>query len=99
MEEFLKLLQHALDGELSTGIGRINLVFGVLVAGMVVLLYAGSAIEEIGEFVLRLFNKQGSQKAESDKTKAVISVIVFFVLSLVIVAYTSSVQSPLDISR
>jgi hypothetical protein len=85
-EPIVDFAKQALRGELETTIGRINLVFGVIAAVMVVLLWTASAIEQIGEFILKLFDKQGQPKSESDKMLAIISVLVFFVISLIVVA-------------
>jgi hypothetical protein len=85
-EPIVDIAKQALRGELETTIGRINLVFGVIAAVMVVLLWTASAIEQIGEFILKLFDKQGQPKSESDKMLAIISVLVFFVISLIVVA-------------
>jgi hypothetical protein len=85
-EPIIDIAKQALRGEMATPIGRINLVFGVIAVVMVVLLWTGSAIEQIGEFILKLFDKQGQPTSESDKTLAIISVLVFFVISLIVVA-------------
>jgi hypothetical protein len=91
-EELLfKLLKQALLGEVATTIGRINLVFGAIAVAMMIALLADSAIEKIGDFLLRLLGKQGRPTSDSDKKLAIVSVIVFFVISLVIVALTTAV--------
>jgi len=53
-EHLIEILKQALIGEVATPVGRINLTFGVIAVVMVVLLLMNSAIEQIGDFVLKL---------------------------------------------
>ena len=98
-EGIIEILKQALAGEVGTTIGRINLIFGVLAVLMVFCLYAGSAIEAIGDVLLRLFNRQGRPKSDSDKFLAFISVLIFFVISLIGVALYQKYQSPTSPQR
>lgn len=85
MEKWIDFFRQALTAEGSTTLGRINLTFGVVAAVLVLLLWTGHAIESIGEFILRLLGKQGRPQDKKDKLVAIISVLVFFVISLFIV--------------
>jgi len=96
-EHLIEILKQALIGEVATPVGRINLTFGVIAVVMVVLLLMNSAIEQIGDFVLKLFGKQGHPKSASDKTFAIISVLVFFLISLIVVAFATPMQQPTGI--
>ena len=87
MEQFFDLLRKALLSEANTTLGRINLVFGVIAVGMVILLQADSAVEKIGDFILRLFGRQPAPPSSTDKPLAIVSVLVFFCISLVLVAF------------
>jgi amino acid transporter len=86
LKELFELLSQALRGEISTPVGQINLAFGVIVVGMVVALLTGHAIEHIGDFILRLLGRRPRPPEAHDTKFAIISVILFFVISLIIVA-------------
>jgi hypothetical protein len=53
---------------------------------MVAALLTGHAIEHIGDFVLRLFGKRPRPREANDAKFAIVSVILFFIISLIIVA-------------
>lgn len=86
MKELFELLSQALRGEISTPIGQINLTFGIIAVGMVVALLTGHAIERIGDFVLRLIGRRPRPRESNDTRFAIASVILFFIISLAIVA-------------
>ena len=86
MEEFFKLLSQALRGEVSTPLGQINLAFAIILVAFLALLLTGHGIEQIGDFILRLFGKQGRPHSSADTKIAIISVVVFFIVSLVLVS-------------
>jgi hypothetical protein len=85
-EPLIQILKQALEGETTSPIGRINLAFGVIAVVMIVLLWMDSALEQVGDFLLRLFGREGRPKSDSDKLLAILSVLIFFALSLLIVA-------------
>ncbi|HTW24193.1 MAG TPA: hypothetical protein VMD78_11365 [Candidatus Baltobacteraceae bacterium] len=89
MKELFELLSQALRGELATTVGRVNFGFGVILVGMVVALLTGHSIEYIGDFVLRLVGKRPRPREAHDTKFAIISVIVFLIISLIIVAANS----------
>ena len=89
MKELFELLSQALRGEFSTTVGRINLVFGVIGVGMVVALVTGHSVEYIGDFILRLLGKRPRPRDANDVKFAIVSVILFFIISLIIVTVSS----------
>ena len=84
MSELPELLRKALELELSTDAGRINLAFGTLVIAALILLYAGDLFTEIGDFILKLFRRDPGPDRPGHKLAAFIFTIVFFVVSLLI---------------
>jgi len=89
LKELFELLSQALRGEFSTTVGRINLVFGVIGVGMVVALVTGHSVEYIGDFILRLLGKRPRPRDANDVKFAIVSVILFFIISLIIVTVSS----------
>jgi hypothetical protein len=86
LKELFELLSQALRGEISTPVGQINLSFGIILVGMVVALVAGHEIEYIGDFILRLLGRRPRPRGAHDTKFAIVSVIVFLIISLIIVA-------------
>ncbi len=79
------LLTKALSLELATTEGRLDLFLSVVAAGMIALFLAGKAIERIGNFVLRALKRQGTRAGARDNFYAIVSLLVFFFFSLVVV--------------
>ena len=95
-ESFWELLKAALytalDLELYTPAGRINLIFGIVSVGLVALFLAGKGVESIGNLMLRLFGKRGRAQAKKEELYAILSIIVFFILSLFLAS--QAVEAP-----
>lgn len=85
-----ELLRGALELELSGNVGRINLAFGIVAAVLVTLFLAKKWVEAIGILVLRLFGRRGGPKGERDNLIAVLSLLVYFILSLGLVGFFDS---------
>jgi len=89
LKELFELLSQALRGEVATPVGRINLIFGVILVAMVVALLTDHAIERIGDFVLRLLGRRPRPRESTDTKFAIVSVVLFFIISLIIVSASS----------
>jgi uncharacterized protein YggT (Ycf19 family) len=89
LKELFELLIEALKAEVSSPVGRINLVFGIIAVAMVVALVAGHTFEWLTDFLLRVFRRTPRSHEPRDTRFAIVSVIFFFIASLLIVALTS----------
>lgn len=84
MSDILELLRKALQTELSTEVGRIDLAFGVIAAAAVALLYADDLMTRIGDWILLLLKRQPGPDRAGHKLAAVICLLVYFAVSVVI---------------
>lgn len=86
--DFGEWLKEALAAEFRTGVGHIDLVFGLLAFGLVLLYIGGSKVEEFANLCLYLIGKRGKKKESKDQLWAIISLMVLFAFSLVLTYFS-----------
>jgi len=84
VSDILELFRKALETELSTEVGRIDLAFGVIAASAVALLYADDLVTRIGDWILLLLKRKPAPDRPGHKLAAVICMLVYFAISLLI---------------